>query len=388
MRLSDKMKNFSSSIFIDLVHKKAEVAAKGIDTIDLSVGTPDLPPPPHVTAALAQACQNPENMKYALVDLPGLIDAVRGWYSERYGAALEPDEICSLSGSQDGLAHLPLCLLDPGDTAFVPDPGYPIFIGGPLVASAKLYPLALREESGFLPDLGAIPASVAHDARMMIFSYPMNPLCRMAPPEFFERVIRFAQKYDIVLVHDNAYSELTYDGRTCGSFLSFAGAKDVGVEFNSLSKSYNMTGMRISFALGNRHIIGALRKFKSNIDYGVFLPVQHAAVAALQGPYSFVENLRKTYQLRRDTLVSSFSGALWPITPPDATMFAWARIPGGFSSSMDFTMRLADETGIIVTPGSAFGRLGEGYVRIALVQNERRLSEASVRVARFLGKRA
>ncbi len=352
------------------------------------MGTPDLRPPEHVLEVLSRECLDPENIKYALTDLPELLQAARDWYARRYGVALEEGEVCSLMGSQDGLAHLPMVLLDPGDLCLVPDPGYPIFSGGPEMASARLYRMPLREETGYLPDLEAIPATVAHEAKLMTISYPMNPLCKLAPDDFFERVIAFAKKYDIVLLHDNAYSELTYDGAVCGSFLRFPGAKDVGVEFNSLSKSHNLTGARISFALGNREVISALSEFKSNVDYGIFRPIQKAAIAALNGPQDCVAETRNTYQRRRDALVDGLRRAGWPITPPEATMFAWAKLPQGETDSFRFCMDCILQTGVAMVPGVSFGPGGEGYARLALVQPEDRLREAARRMGEFALGRA
>lgn len=380
MEFANRMKYLTSSIFLQLGAKMDQVRHTGKDIINLSVGTPDLPPPPHVLEALSRAALDPENMKYALSDLPELNQAARDWYLRRYGVSLEPCEVCSLLGSQDGLSHLPLVLLNPGDVCLVPDPGYPIFANGPRIADARLYPMPLLEERGYLPDLSAIPEEVARAAKLMTISYPMNPLCKLAPDEFFLDVIDFAKRYDIVVLHDNAYSELTYDGVLGGSFLRFPGAKDVGVEFNSLSKSHNMTGARVSFALGNRELIKALTDFKSNVDYGIYRPIQLAAVAALNGPQDCVAELRATYQRRRDALVAGLHRAGWDITPPEATMFAWAKIPERHKSSFQFCMDCIERAGVAMVPGVSFGELGEGYVRIAMVQDEPQIEEACRRL--------
>lgn len=387
MQFAKKTDVLKTNIFLQLGQTMDQARAAGKEIINLSVGTPDLPPPSFVLEVLSREVLNPENMKYALSDLPELLRAARDWYLRRYGVTLEPGEVCSLMGSQDGLAHLPMVLLDPGDICLVPDPGYPIFSGGPLMASAQLYRMPLREETGYLPDLNAIPPSVAHAAKMMTLSYPMNPLCKMAPDSFFEEVIAFAKKYDIVLLHDNAYSELTYDGVRGGSFLRFPGAKEVGVEFNSLSKSHNLTGARISFALGNRDVVQALSEFKSNVDYGIFRPIQKAAIAALDGPQDCVAANRAAYQSRRDALVSGLKEAGWPITPPEATMFAWAKLPEGMTDSFDFCTRCILECGVAMVPGVSFGPGGEGYVRMALVQPEEQLRLAAKRIGTFLGGR-
>ncbi|MDL2288160.1 aminotransferase class I/II-fold pyridoxal phosphate-dependent enzyme [Oscillospiraceae bacterium OttesenSCG-928-F05] len=378
------MRVFKNSIFLELGAEREKAAKNGREIIDLSVGTPDIPPAPHIVEALCAAAADPKNYTYALGDLPELREAAIAWYARRYGVSLERDELCSLHGSQDGLAHLPLVLLNPGDVALVPNPGYMIFLDGPPLASAELYKMPLLEERGFLPDLDAIPANILHRARMLTISYPMNPLGKFAEPGFFEKVVWFAKKYDIAVLHDNAYSELTYDGRVGGSFLQTPGAKEVGVEFNSLSKSYNMTGCRISFALGNRDIIEALSRLKANIDYGVFRPVQRAAIAALQGPQESLEMLRAVYQERRDALVESFAEAGMPVTPCEGSMFVWTRIPEGVGGSMAFCKTLIEQAGVVFVPGVAFGSLGEGYVRIALVRPAEELRLAAARVGEVL----
>ena len=381
MELSSKMERLSSSVFVVLAHKRDRLQEMGREVLDLSVGTPDLPPPDHAVEALAEAALDPENYKYAIRDSRELIEAAQSWYVRRYGVGLASNEICALSGSQDALAHLPLTLLNPGDVAIVPDPGYPIFSGGPHIASARLYRTPLRAQSGYLPDLEAIPADVAHQAKLMTLSYPMNPLGKLAPLSFFEKAIWFAKKYDIAVLHDNAYSEITYDGARCGSFLAVPGATEVGVELNSLSKSYNMSGARISFALGNRKIVDALRALKSHCDYGVFMPVQKAAAAILNGPQDCLVSLRETYQQRRDAMIRGLRAAGWYVSPPEATMFVWARLPAAYPDSTAFCMELAEKTGVILTPGVSFGPGGEGYVRIALVRGAADLERVCEKIA-------
>jgi LL-diaminopimelate aminotransferase len=329
---------------------------------------------------LARAVTNPDYMKYPLVDFPELIESVRNWYDRRYGVKLERENITSLCGSQDGLAHIGLAMCDPGDVMLIPDPGYPIFINAAYIASAKNYYMPLYEENGFLPDFEKIPATVAHNARMMILSYPMNPVGAMAPDDFYERAIRFAKQYGVMILHDNAYSELTFDGKIGGSFLKFKGASDVGVEFNSLSKSYNMTGLRISFALGNKDVVKNLAALKSHLDYGVFRPVQRAAIAALDGPQDGVAFMRNLYEHRRDLLVEEFSKAGWSIRPPEGTMFVFAKIPAGYTSSMEFAIDLLEKTGVLVVPGVGFGPRGEGYVRLALSQKDEEIVKAAKKI--------
>lgn len=372
-RRTDKL---TSAIFAQLEQKKNELLARGRTVINFSVGTPDLPPPPHFIKTLQEEAGRPENYIYALKDIPELVTAAQEWYARRFGVSLEPAELTSMMGSQDGLAHIPLTLADPGDVVLVPDPGYPIFSMGPFLAGATLYPLPLLRENNFLVDFERIDPAVAHRAKLIVVSYPGNPVTVTAPPQFYEKLIWFAKKYNIAVVHDNAYAELVFDGKTGGSFLSFPGARDVGVEFNSLSKSYNIPGCRISFALGNRALIAQLRNLKSHLDYGIFVPLQKAAVAALNGPQDCVAATARTYQARRDLLLDGLAAIGWPIEKPPATMFVWAPLPAKYTSSVQFTMELLEKTGVIVVPGSSFGAGGEGYVRIALVQAAEQIEKA------------
>lgn len=384
MIFSKRMSDLSSAVFSQLDLKKKELLKKGMEVIDFSIGTPDIPPAAHIVDALREAAGNAADYKYAINDMAELIDAVRSWYERRFGVRLERDEVMSLAGSQDGLAHIALTLADPGDTVMVPDPGYPIFSIGPSLACARLFRMPLQEENGYLIAFDAIEPSVAHAARLMIVSYPNNPVTAVAPAEFYEKLVWFAKKYDIAVLHDNAYSELVFDGKTCGSFLSIPGAKEVGVEFNSLSKSYNTTGCRISFALGNKEMIRQLKILKSHLDYGIFLPVQRAAIAALTGPQDCVRNTVRTYQNRRDVLVERFGKIGWNIPKPPATMFVWAPLPGRYTSSFEFTMDLLEKTGVIVVPGSSFGERGEGHVRLALVTPEEKIRKAADLIAGIL----
>lgn len=376
MKFSTRTEKLTSAIFAQLEQKRNELVSQGREVVNFSVGTPDLPPSPLFIKTLQEEAGRPENYVYALKDMSELIDTVIAWYARRFGVELEPLEITSIMGSQEGLAHIPLTLVDPGDIVLVPDPGYPIFSMGPFLAGAELVRMPLLRENDFLVDFDRIDPAIAERAKLIIVSYPGNPVTSTAPPEFYEKLIAFAKKYQIAVVHDNAYSELVFDGKTCGSFLSFPGAKDVGVEFNSLSKSFNVPGCRISFALGNQHMIGQLRNLKSHLDYGIFIPIQKAAIAVLNGPQECVEETARTYQRRRNLLIDGLGAIGWPIEKPPATMFIWAKIPGKFSSSVDFTMELMERTGVIVVPGSSFGEQGEGYVRIAMVQPEEKIQRA------------
>ena len=376
MQFAKRTAALDSAIFARLDQKKKELLRAGRDAIDFSIGTPDLPPAPHIMQALHEEALQPGNYRYAIADLPELTDAVIQWYRRRFAVELEPDQILAMNGSQDGLAHIALTLADPGDLVLVPDPGYPIFSVGPQLAGAELFKMPLLAENRFLIDFAAIPPAIARRARLMIVSYPNNPVTAVAPPEFYERLIRFAKEYDIVVLHDNAYCELVFDGARGGSFLNYPGAMTIGLEFNSLSKSYNIPGCRLSFAMGNRDLVGQLRKLKSHLDYGIFLPLQKAAIAALNGPQDCVAETVRTYQHRRDLLIDGLGAVGWRIPKTPATMFMWAPIPARFDSSLEFTFELMERTGVIVVPGSSFGEGGEGYVRLAMVQSDERIQKA------------
>ncbi|SFQ02428.1 LL-diaminopimelate aminotransferase [Oscillibacter sp. PC13] len=381
LQFAKRMDLFQAGIFSVLDNARKEMEHSGRKVYNLSVGTPDFQPPRHVIEALSQAALNPENYKYSLSDRPELIQAVQGWYSRRYGVQLESSEIMSVYGSQEGLTHIGLAICDPGDVVLVPNPGYPIFEMGPFLCGAKIAYYDLLPENDYLPDLDAIPEEVAKAAKMMVVSYPANPICVTAPRSFYEKLVAWAEKNDVIIVHDNAYSEIIYDGREGISFLSIPGAKDVGVEYNSLSKTYNLTGARISFVLGNQKIIQKFRTLRSQIDYGIFLPIQKAAIAALEGPQDMVETQRQAYQARRDALCGGLRSIGWEMPDSQGTMFAWAPLPKGYTNSADFCFQLLDRSGLLCTPGSAFGTLGEGHVRFALVQPPEVIQEAIQAVA-------
>ena len=383
MHFANRMEAFGTGIFSVLLQKKQEKEAQGVSVIDLSVGTPNIPPEERIRQVLSQAALDPKSYVYAIRDTSALQKAATIWYRRRYGVELDPDtQVCSLMGSQEGLSHIALTVADPGDIVLVTDPCYPVFADGPRIAGAQLSYMPLRKENDYLIDFSAIDPETARRAKLMIVSYPNNPTCAIAPPSFYRELIEFARTYDIMVLHDNAYSELTFDGVKGGSFLSYPGAVDVGVEFNSLSKTYGMAGARVGFCLGNREMVEKLKLLKSNMDYGMFLPVQQAAIEAITGDQSCVERTRQAYQHRRDALCRSFSKAGWVIDPPKATMFAWAAIPKTFSSSQEFALALLEKTGVLVTPGSGFGPSGEGYVRLALVQDEDVILEAAGRIAK------
>lgn len=375
IQFSEMVNGFKTGIFATLNEKKEELIKEGRKVYNLSVGTPDFKPAPHVMKAMQDACKDPENYKYALADLPELLKAVQYRYEKRFGVRVGTDEIMSVYGSQECMAHIGMVFCNPGDTILVPNPGYPMFEMSGIMAKANLEYYTIKEENGYLPDLDHIPEETLKRAKYMIVSYPLNPVCVCAPDEFYPKLIDFAKKNEIVILHDNAYSDIIYTRKQGRSFLSFEGAKEVGVEFYSLSKSYNLTGARISFVVGNREIIEKFRTLRSQIDYGIFLPIQYAAIAALTGPDDFIEEQRQQYEARNRALCGGLRKIGWNVPDSQGTMFVWAKIPEGYESSADFCIRLMERTGVIVTPGSAFGSEGEGYVRMALVVDEQMIAE-------------
>ena len=375
IQFSDMVNNIQPGIFGALNEKKEELLRAGRKVYNLSVGTPDFKPAPHVMRAMEEACSKAENYKYSLADLPELLEAVQYRYEKRFGVHVETDEIMSVYGSQEAMAHIGLTLCNPGDLILVPNPGYPMFEMSGIMAHAEIGYYTIEEKNGYLPDLDSIPEETRKRAKYMIVSYPLNPVCVCAPDDFYEKLIRFAKENNIVILHDNAYSDITFTEKPGRSFLSFEGAKDVGVEFYSLSKSYNLTGARISFVVGNKEIISKFRLLRSQIDYGIFYPVQYAAIAALTGPDEFIEEQRREYGARNRALCGGLRRIGWDVPDSQGTMFVWAKIPEGYESSADFCMKLMERTGVIVTPGSAFGSNGEGYVRMALVVDEEMINE-------------
>lgn len=377
MKFAKRMDRFGEGIFFRLAEMKKEKLKAGETVVDLSIGAPNIPPAQHILDALCTAAADKHNYIYAIRDQKPLLDAVAAWYQRRYGVELDPvTEISSLLGSQEGLSHIAMSIVDEGELVLVPDPCYPVFADGPLLAGAELYYMPQKKDNGYIIQLSEIPEDVARRAKFMIVSYPNNPTAVMAPDSFYEELIAFAKKYDIIVLHDNAYSELVFDGKSCGSFLRFEGARDVGVEFNSLSKTYGLAGARIGFCVGNRDVVAHLKLLKSNMDYGMFLPLQQAAIAAITGDQSCVAETRKAYEVRRDILCDGLKEIGWDMKKPDSTMFVWAPIPAGYTSSEKFAMDLMEQCGVLLTPGSAFGPSGEGHVRMALVQGEPELRKA------------
>jgi len=372
---SERMKVFQTSVFTELSTYKNERMKQGLEVIDLSVGSPDLAPPSNVVEVLAESVRDHSQYGYSLKAIDEFNEAVAYYYQSRFSVSVNPkNEVLQFIGSQDGLVHLPMVFADPGDIVLVPDPGYTAYEAGVQLASATLYPMPLKKENQFLPQLKDISEEVANKAKVMFLNFPGNPVPALATKEFFEEVVQFAKKHHIVVVHDYAYSELMFDGNRGISFLEIDGAKEVGVEFNSLSKSFNMAGTRVGYIVGNPKIIEEVNKLKSNLDYGIFLPIQKAAATALKGDPQFLSENALVYQKRRNVLVEGLSSIGWNVEKPPATMFIWAEIPKGWISK-DFALELV-KAGVVVTPGYAFGENGEGYVRIALVQSEEKLKRA------------
>lgn len=369
-----------SNIFNRLDERKRALIAGGADVINLSIGTPDFQPDAHVMQAVSQAALDPDQYKYSLTETPELIAAVQDWYRRRYDVSLEADEIMAVCGSQEGIAHVGFAFAGPNDLILAPDPGYPIFSFGPMMTGATVGLYPLKAENNWQLDFADIPEDIAERAKAMVVSYPNNPTTAVADRAFYERLVTFAREHNIIVLHDNAYSDLMLNGKQGPSFLSIPGAKEVGIEFNSLSKTYNLTGMRVSFALGNREVIERFRAFRSQIDYGMFYPIQAGAVAALTGPQDIVRRNREGYMARRDALCGGLRSIGWDVPDAQGTMFVWAKIPARFSSSVDFVLELMEKTGVICVPGSSFGAHGEGYVRFALVVPPERMKEAVRRI--------
>jgi LL-diaminopimelate aminotransferase len=380
LEFSNNLNRFQTGIFNILDEKKAELIRSGKKVYNLSVGTPDFDPDKHVIDALVKAAEKTDNWKYSLGDLPELLDAICSYYKKRFNVEINNNEVMSIYGSQEGLAHIGLSLCNKNDVVLVPNPGYPIFEIGPYLSGADIVYYSLMPGNNYLPNLEEIPEDILHKTKFMVVSYPLNPVCAIAPPKFYDDLIAFAMKYNIIIIHDNAYSDIVYDENTGGSFLAHKGAKDVGVEFYSLSKSFNITGSRISFVIGNSKIIKHFKMLRSQIDYGIFTPIQYAAIAALTGSQDSVKEHCEEYERRRNALCRGLTNIGWNVPDSQGTMFAWAHIPPKYTNSYEFCMDLMEKTGVICTPGSAFGTLGEGYVRFALVLPVSAINEAVNRI--------
>lgn len=368
MQASQRLDRFGAEVFASLNNKLLALKAQGKTIYNMSVGTPDFKPYDHVVEALTQAAQDPEMWKYALRDLPELKQAVCDYYERRFGVSgITPSMVQSCNGTQEGVGHLGLALLDPGDTILVPDPCYPVFEAGAKIADAKLEYYPLVAEHNYLPYVAGIDPEVADRAKYMIVSLPANPVGSVGTPEVYEEIIAFAREHDLLIVHDNAYSDIVFDGEPGGSFLQYPGALEVGVEFFSLSKSFNVTGARIGFLVGREDVVSAFAKLRSQIDFGMFFPIQKAAIACLNGPRDEVGAQRLKYQERRDALCDGLEGLGWERPNAHGSMFVWAKLPGGRTDSMAFCEELMEKAGVVVTPGASFGPSGEGHVRMALV---------------------
>lgn len=368
MQASQRLDRFGAEVFASLNNKLLALKAQGKTIYNMSVGTPDFKPYDHVVEALTQAAQDPEMWKYALRDLPELKQAVCDYYERRFGVSgITPSMVQSCNGTQEGAGHLGLALLDPGDTILVPDPCYPVFEAGAKIADAKLEYYPLVAEHNYLPYVAGIDPEVADRAKYMIVSLPANPVGSVGTPEVYEEIIAFAREHDLLIVHDNAYSDIVFDGEPGGSFLQYPGALEVGVEFFSLSKSFNVTGARIGFLVGREDVVSAFAKLRGQIDFGMFFPIQKAAIACLNGPRDEVESQRLKYQERRDALCDGLEGLGWERPNAHGSMFVWAKLPGGRTDSMAFCEELMEKAGVVVTPGASFGPSGEGHVRMALV---------------------
>jgi len=371
-------------LFAEIDKKKAEVQAKGVDIIDLGVGDPDLPTPAHIVEKMKEAVDNPSYHTYpSYAGMSAFREAVAAWYGKRFGVELDPEtEVLTLIGSKEGIAHIPLAFIDPGDVGLYTSPGYPVYRTGIQFAGGIPYAVSLLEENGFLPNLAAIPEDIRGKGKLFFLNYPNNPTGMVAERDFFEKLVAFAREHGILICHDAPYTEMSYDGYKPMSFLEVDGAKEVGIEFHSLSKTYRMTGWRIGFAVGNPEAIQALGKVKSNIDSGAFEAVQAAGIEALTGDQSCVAEMCDIYQRRRDLMVSALNRMGLSVTPPKATFYLWIKVPAGLTSAA-FATRVLEEAGIVITPGNGFGPEGEGYVRMALTVDEERLKEAIRRLLKL-----
>ena len=376
MRFARRVEKLPPYLFAEISRRIAEKRSQGVDVISFGIGDPDLPTPEHIIDSLREASLDSANHRYPETGgLPELRQAVARWYERRFDVSLDPQrEVLPLVGSKEGIGHIALCFIDPGDIALVPDPGYPVYAVGTMFAGGEAYYLPLREENGFLPDLESVPADVLGKARALWLNYPNNPTGAVADLDFFERAAAFARKHGLAVLHDGPYSEVAFDGYRPPSFLQADGAREVGIEFHSLSKSYNMTGWRIAMAVGNAEIIDTLTRVKSNLDSGIPQAIQRMAITALDGSQDCIEEHNRVYQRRRDRLVVALRGLGLRVSPPKASLYVWARIPDG-TTSTEYATRLLDEAGVVVTPGVGYGPSGEGYVRLSLTLPDERLEE-------------
>ncbi|MDA1097054.1 MAG: LL-diaminopimelate aminotransferase [Chloroflexi bacterium] len=383
MKPAQRVAQLPPYLFVEVTRKINEKRARGEDVISLAIGDPDIPTPAHILRSLEDAARNPANHRYPESDgLPTLREAIARWYASRFGVVLDPStEVLPTIGSKEGIAHIAWCYIDPGDIALVPDPGYPVYSIGTMLAGGESFLMPPTPENGFLPDFDAIPKDVANRAKLLWINYPNNPTAAVADLDFFKRAVAFAKRHDIAICHDGPYTEVAYDGYQPVSFLQAPGAKDVGIEFHSLSKSYNMTGWRIGMAVGNPQMIDALMRIKSNVDSGIFQAVQIAAIAALDGPQDAIDEHNRIYQARRDRLVPVLRAMGLQVDPPKASLYVWAKLPAGISSAA-FASHLIEAANVVVTPGRGYGEAGEGYIRCSLTVPDDQLDRALARLAK------
>ncbi|MBI4186112.1 MAG: LL-diaminopimelate aminotransferase [Chloroflexi bacterium] len=386
MKLSQRAESLPPYLFVEISRKIAEKKARGEEVISFAIGDPDIPTPPHVIERLCQAARDPANHRYPETEgLSALRQAIAGWYQRRFGIAFDPGtEVLPLIGSKEGIAHIALCLIDPGDVALVPDPGYPVYSIGTSLVGGEPYLMPLVEKNGFLPDLDAIPSAILRRARLLWINYPNNPTAAVADLDFFTRVAQFARRHHLAVCHDGPYSEVAFDGYRPVSFLQAEGARDVGVEFHSLSKSYNMTGWRIGMVVGNATLVDALKRVKSNLDSGIPQAIQYAAIEALHGPQDCIPEHNAVYQRRRDLIIETLNRIGIEARPPKASLYVWARVPEGYTSA-GFATELLDKVGVVVTPGTGYGKQGEGYIRLSLTIPDTALEKGLSRLAKWRG---
>jgi len=367
MRMSRRVENLPPYLFVEITEKIAEKRAKGEDVVSFAIGDPDIPTPPHIIDKLCQAAHDPANHRYPeTAGLSELRQAIAGWYKRRFGVSLDADkEVLPLIGAKEGIAHIALCFINPGDTALVPDPAYPVYSASTILAGGRPYYMPLTEQNNFLPDLDIIPDYILRRAKLLWINYPNNPTGAVANLDFFNKVVKFAQQHNLAICHDGPYSEVTFDGYQPVSFMQADGAKEVGVEFHSLSKSYNMTGWRVGMVVGNAEVVDALKRVKSNLDSGIPQAIQYAAIEALTGPQDCIQKHNAIYQKRRDLVVDMLNRLGIEAKPPKAGLYIWAKVPEGYTS-VDFATELLERVGVVVTPGVGYGRRGEGYVRLSL----------------------
>lgn len=383
---AQRIKNLPPYLFARIEKLIKEKQNTGVDIISLGIGDPDMPTPGYIIEELQKQAEVGDNHQYpSSAGMLAYREAVAQWYKNRFGVELDgASEVVSLIGSKEGIAHISFCYLNPGDLVLVPDPGYPVYAGGAILAGGEPYYMPLTAENGYLPDFSAIPADIARRAKIMFINYPNNPTGAVAGEEFYRAAIAFAQTYNILICHDAAYSEIAFDGYQPPSFLQYPGAKEVGIEFHSLSKTYNMTGWRIGWAAGNHQVVEALGRLKSNVDSGQFQAIQYAAIKGLTGPQDAVVQMRQVYQERRDILVNGLNSMGWQLAKPKATFYVWAPVPAGYTSE-SFAELVLERAGVVITPGSGYGSASDGFFRMALTVEKERLAEALERMKKTIG---